>query len=75
MPFKSSRLRLILRILLALLLTLSAMSAGVFWLLQRNPQALADLLVAEAAERQRREAAEDEGHAPVAGVFPSACGC
>lgn len=42
MPLKPSRLRLILRILVALLLTLSAMSAGVFWLLQRNPQALAE---------------------------------
>ena len=42
MPLNPSRIRLITRILLALLLTLSAMSAGVFWLLQRNPQALAE---------------------------------
>ena len=49
MPFKSSRLRLILRILLALLLTLSAMSAGVFWLLQRNPQALAEHYIEQIA--------------------------
>lgn len=42
MPFNPSRLRLVMRILLALLLALSAMSAGVFWLLQRNPQALAE---------------------------------
>ena len=49
MPLKSSRLRLILRILLALLLTLSAMSAGVFWLLQRNPQALAEHYIEQIA--------------------------
>lgn len=49
MPFNSSRLRLIMRILLALLLTLSAMSAGVFWLLQRNPQALAEHYIEQIA--------------------------
>ena len=49
MPLKSSRLRLITRILLALLLALSAMSAGVFWLLQRNPQALAEHYIAQIA--------------------------
>ena len=42
MLLNPGRLRLITRIFLALLLTLSAMSAAVFWLLQRNPEALAD---------------------------------
>ena len=49
MPLNPSRLRLITRILLALLLTLSAMSAGVFWLLQRNPQALAEHYIEQIA--------------------------
>lgn len=49
MPLNSSRIRLITRILLALLLTLSAMSAGVFWLLQRNPQALAEHYIEQIA--------------------------
>ena len=43
------RLRLITRIFLALLLTLSAMSAAVFWLLQRNPEALAQHYIEQIA--------------------------
>ena len=49
MPLNPSRLRLITRIFLALLLTLSAMSAGVFWLLQRNPQALTEHYIEQIA--------------------------
>ena len=49
MPLNPSRLRLITRIFLALLLTLSAMSAAVFWLLQRNPQALAEHYIEQLA--------------------------
>lgn len=50
MPLNPSRLRLITRIFLALLLALSAMSAAVFWLLQRNPQALAEHYIEQIAE-------------------------
>ncbi len=49
MPLNPSRLRLITRIFLALLLTLSALSAAVFWLLQRNPQALAEHYIEQIA--------------------------
>lgn len=49
MPLKPSRFRLIMRIFLALLLTLSVMSAAVFWLLQRNPQALAEHYIEQIA--------------------------
>jgi len=51
MPLNHSRLRLIMRIFLALLLTLSALAAGVVWLLQRNPQALADHYIEQLAAR------------------------
>lgn len=49
MLLNPSRLRLITRIFLALLLTLSAMSAAVFWLLQRNPEALAQHYIEQIA--------------------------
>lgn len=49
MLLNPSRLRLITRIFLALLLTLSAMSAAVFWLLQRNPEALAEHYIEQIA--------------------------
>ena len=49
MLLNPGRLRLITRIFLALLLTLSAMSAAVFWLLQRNPEALAQHYIEQIA--------------------------
>ncbi len=49
MLLNPGRLRLLTRIFLALLLTLSAMSAAVFWLLQRNPEALAQHYIEQIA--------------------------
>mgnify|MGYP001125966875 FL=1 len=51
MFLNARRLRLFARIFLALFLLLSALTAGAFYLLQRNPQALAGHFIKELSAR------------------------
>ncbi|MDD4702269.1 MAG: hypothetical protein PHI96_08620, partial [Desulfovibrio sp.] len=51
MLLNARRLRLLARILLALFLLLSGLTAGAFYLLQRNPEALAGHFIEELSAR------------------------